>query len=99
MGEASLRIRETGGGVELAVHVQPRARRSEIAGRHDRAVKVRIAAPPVDDTANRALIDFFASCLQVSRSRITIVSGERSRDKTLRIEGITAPAVLRLLGA
>jgi uncharacterized protein (TIGR00251 family) len=97
MDEASLRIREKQGAVELAIHVQPRARRSEIAGFHDRALKVRIAAPPVDDSANRAVVEFFASLLQVSKSRIKIVAGNRSKDKTLRIEGVTVSTVIRLI--
>ena len=89
MFDPSWRIREVGSGVELALHVQPRARRNEIAGLYNGALKLKISAPPVDDAANRAVIEFFAALLSLPKSRLSIISGTRSREKVLRIESIS----------
>ena len=89
MPERDCQVRERQAGLEVPLHVQPRARRNEIVGLHDGALKLRIAAPPVDDAANRAIIAFFASLLAMPKSRLQIVSGQKSRDKVLRIEGMT----------
>jgi len=62
------------------------------------AILVRLAAPPVDGAANDALIAFLSAALDIPRRQITIVSGERSRDKRVRIAGIgTDAAISRLL--
>ena len=89
MPEAGWQVRERPTGLELPLHVQVRARRNEIAGVHNGALKLRISAPPVDDAANRAIIAFFASLLAIPKSRLQIVSGYKSRDKVLRIQGLT----------
>jgi len=89
-------INETAKGLELRVHVQPRARRSEIAGIHAGALKIKIAAPPVDDAANRAIVDFFAALLDVPKSRVRIAAGLKSRDKTLVIEGVSSERFFQL---
>ena len=88
MPETALRLREHNTGVDIPLHVQPRARRSEFAGTFNGALKLKVAAPPVDDAANRAIVEFFARLLDLPRSRIRILSGEKSRDKVVRIEGI-----------
>lgn len=75
------------GGVQLALHVQPRASRTELAGRHGDAVKLRIAAPPVDGAANEAVIAYLADLLDVPRRDITIAAGATSRRKTVLIQG------------
>jgi len=59
-------------------------------------LKVRVAAPPVDDAANRALIEFLAECLDVSRRSVRIVAGETSRTKVLEVDGITPEQVASL---
>jgi uncharacterized protein (TIGR00251 family) len=87
----------------LRVRVTPRARRSELAGwivdaeGRDR-VAVRLAAPPVDHAANKALVELIAALLDVPRSRVEIVSGELSRLKTLRIRGVSPGGVQEKLG-
>ncbi len=83
------RVREKDFGVEVALHVQPRAPRNEIAGLYNGALKLRVSAPPVDDAANRAVIEYFASLLDMPKSRISIVSGTKSREKVLRIDSIS----------
>ncbi len=70
------------------MHVQPGARKTEAVGMHGARLKVRLAAPPVDGKANRALTDWAAEWLGVPRSAVTLVRGATSRQKTLRIEGL-----------
>jgi uncharacterized protein (TIGR00251 family) len=70
----------------LTVHVVPRASRTEIVGEHDGALRVRIAAPPVEGAANEELIRLLAKTYAVAKRNVTVVSGERSRIKRVRIE-------------
>lgn len=89
----------TGGGVRLAIYVQPRASRTECAGLHDDAIRIRLAAPPVDGEANDALVRFLADRLGVTRGAVRIVSGQAGRRKIVQVEGIsTARAGAALLG-
>jgi hypothetical protein len=92
MDSAPWRVRESGAALEVAVHVHTRARRSEIVGFHNGALKLKIPAPPVDNAANRAIMDFFSDLLNIARSRIRIVSGAKSRDKVLSIEDLSLEA-------
>lgn len=89
MNPADLQFRESAAGLEIRLHVQPRAKRSEISGVHNGALKVKVTAPPVDDAANRAIIEFFSTFLGISRSSLQIISGLKSRDKILRIKGLS----------
>jgi uncharacterized protein (TIGR00251 family) len=82
-------MRAVEGGILLAVHVQPGASRSEVAGLHGDALKVRVASPPVDGRANAALVNFVAELLAVPRAGVRIISGQTGRRKLLRIEGLT----------
>ena len=65
---------------------------------HDGLIKIRIAAPPVDDAANRALIDFVAERLGIAQRSVRIVSGGTSRRKLLEVDGVTAESVAATLG-
>jgi hypothetical protein len=71
------------------VRVIPRAARTQIAGIRRGALLVRLAAPPVEGAANEALISFIATVFDVRRRAVTLLSGERRRDKRLAISGIT----------
>jgi uncharacterized protein (TIGR00251 family) len=84
-------------GVRFAVHVQPRASRTEIAGVHGDALKVRLTAQPVDGAANEALVDFLGERFAVPRRAITIVSGAQSRAKIVEVEGLSVADARRLL--
>jgi uncharacterized protein (TIGR00251 family) len=75
------------GTVQLRVHAQPGAKRTEVAGLHGESVKVRLAAPAQEDRANEALVAFMAERFGVPRREVTLVSGARSRDKRLEIRG------------
>ncbi|HEX5633863.1 MAG TPA: DUF167 family protein [Gemmatimonadales bacterium] len=73
-----------GDGTRLRLHIQPRASRTEVAGLHGDALRIRLAAPPVDGAANDALLRFLADRLGVPRSTLSLVGGEASRRKTVR---------------
>jgi len=90
-------LAEDEGGVTFTLCVVPRARKSEIAGVQGEALKVRVAAPPVEGAANRALVAFLARSLGVRQRQISIESGERGRKKRVRIAGLTATEVLARL--
>ena len=83
--------------MDLDVRVIPRAGRSEIAGLRDGALRIRLAAAPVDGAANTELIDLLAQALRIPRRDITIVSGERSRSKRVRITGLDRDQILAKL--
>jgi hypothetical protein len=82
----------------LRVHVQPRAKRSEIAGRHGDAVKVRLAAPPVDGAANTELVRVLAEALGLPRRAVRIVAGLAGRDKVVELDGLAPGEAERRLG-
>lgn len=81
----------------IAVYIQPRAKRTEIAGRHGSDLKIRVAAPPIDQAANEALLAFIAQRLGVRLRQVRLISGATSRRKVLEIEGITAERIRALL--
>ncbi len=91
-------IEQTPTGVRLRCHVQPRASRTEIVGPHDDALKLRLAAPPVDGVANEALVRFLSERLQVPRSAIRLERGAGARAKVIAIEGIGLEEAGRRLG-
>lgn len=82
--------------VFLDVRVIPRAAKSQIAGRRDNALLIRLNAPPVDGAANAELIEVFAEALGIPRRNIEIVSGHRSRTKRVRITGVTSADLEKL---
>ena len=92
-----LEMREQDGAVTLAVRVQPGASRNEIAGEWEGALKIRLQAPPVDGKANEALIEFLARALNIPKSAVRILAGERSRTKRVELRGVTPRQVIALL--
>ncbi len=89
--------RAVAGGVRLSVHVIPRAKATALSGTRDGALLIRLAAPPVDDKANHELITLLAGTLGVPARAVRVVSGDRSRRKTLEILGVTEDACRRAL--
>ena len=77
------------GSVCFQVHLQPRASRDEVAGLHGDAVKIRLTSPPLENRANRHLIDFLAKILDLPKSNLAIVSGHHSRSKTVAVTGVS----------
>jgi uncharacterized protein (TIGR00251 family) len=82
---------------DLAVRVQPRAKRDEIVGERDGRMLVRVAAPPVDGKANAGVCALIAKRAGVPKSAVSVVRGASSRDKVLRVEGIGSDALRRAL--
>lgn len=93
-----LQIKETDTAVTIKVRAQPRASRTEIIGEHDGALKIKIAAPPLNGKANEECRRVLAKLLGVSATSVEIISGETSRDKIIRIQNISARRVLEALG-
>jgi uncharacterized protein (TIGR00251 family) len=91
-------VNETAKGVTFSVKVHPRARKDGINGVVGNALKLSITAPPVEGRANQAVIEFFAELFQIPRSSVTIASGETSRNKVVRVAGLSRAAVEQRLG-
>ncbi len=81
----------------LRFHVVPNAKENEVVGRHGVAIKVKLRAPAVEGKANAALRSFLAEELNISESRITLASGQKSREKLIRIDGLSEEDVQRRL--
>jgi uncharacterized protein (TIGR00251 family) len=93
-----IRYREEGGSLVFAVRVVPRASRTAAAGVHDGALKVRVAAPPVEGAANAELVRFLAKSLSVPARAVEIAGGQTSKTKLMKVAGAKAEDLLRLCG-
>ena len=91
-------IQNSPSGATFAVKVHPRAKKNAITGEVGDALKLALTAPPADGKANEACIDFFAKLLKVPRSSVTIAAGHASRNKVIRVAGLTAQQVRDRLG-
>jgi uncharacterized protein (TIGR00251 family) len=90
-------IHESAGAITFAIRVHPRAKKTAINGELGNALKLAITAPPVEGKANEACIEFFAKLLKVPRSSVTIAAGHSSRNKLVRVTGISAVETRRAL--
>lgn len=90
-------MRESDGRTTLTLHIQPGAKRTEVAGLHGDALKIRLAAPPVDGKANAALISFISDQLGIAKSAVSVKSGLTSRRKILEVVAAPPDAAQRLL--
>ncbi|MDB5887322.1 MAG: hypothetical protein JWM03_194 [Rhodocyclales bacterium] len=88
--------RASDGTVTLTLHAQPGAKRTEFVGLHGEALKIRLAAPPIDGKANAVLTSFLAKYLGVPKAAINILSGESSRHKILWVQGASVAALEKL---
>ncbi|MFY9905637.1 MAG: DUF167 domain-containing protein [Terriglobales bacterium] len=91
-------IKDSLEGVTFAVKVHPRAKRNAISGEVGDALKLSLTAPPVDGKANDACIEFFAKLLEVPRSSVSIAAGQTSRNKVIRVAGLSAQQVRERMG-
>ncbi len=91
-------IRDTPAGATFVVKIHPRAKKDAITGEVD-ALKLALTAPPVEGRANEACIEFIAKLLRVPRSSVTIAAGETSRQKVIRVAGLSSAAVAERLRA
>jgi uncharacterized protein (TIGR00251 family) len=92
-----LRCTETDGALTFAVRVVPRASRSEVVGEHDGALRVRVAAPPVEGAANEELVRTLARALGVPTRAVEITSGQASKTKLVRVAGAERERLLSLV--
>ncbi|HUR36456.1 MAG TPA: DUF167 domain-containing protein [Terriglobales bacterium] len=90
-------ITENKGSITLTVKVHPRAKKNAITGMVGEALKLSLTSPPLDGRANDACIEFFAKLFRVPRSSVTIAAGEKSRNKIVRVIGLTAHQAAELL--
>ena len=91
-------LKRSGNALTLTLHIQPGAKKTEVAGEHGDALKIRLAAPPVDGKANAALLEFIADKLGVAKSAVTLKTGQTSRRKVVEVGGALEGVVTSLLG-
>lgn len=91
-------IHDTPTGATFAIKVHPRAKKNAITGELGDALKLSLTAPPVEGRANEACIEFFANLLNVPQSSVTIASGKSSRNKLIRVAGLSADEIRKRLG-
>jgi hypothetical protein len=89
-------IEERKDGACLNLRIQPGAAKNEICGVHDKALKIRLCAPPVEGAANKALIAFLAKALGIRKSSLRIIAGQRSRDKKILVEERSAEEMKKI---
>ena len=82
--------------MRLAVQIQANARKTEVVGVLDDALKIKLAAQPVEGKANEALVKWLAAALGVSRSSVTLTHGQTNKRKLLEVAGVTLEDVVRL---
>ena len=85
------------GGVRLAVQIQANAKKTEVVGVLDDALKIKLAAQPIEGKANEALVKWLAGALGVSRSAVTLTHGQTNKKKLLEVSGVTLEDVARLV--
>lgn len=83
---------------DLTIRLQPRAKRNAIVDERDGVLRVSVAAAPVDGQANAALCKLIAKRAGIARGRVNVIGGERSREKVVRVEGLTVGELRRALG-
>lgn len=89
-------VTEIAGGVRFSVRVQPRSSKPGVDGVHGSALKLRVAAAPVDGAANEAVVEVLADALGVARRNVAIISGATSRNKVVEVQGVSAAAVMAI---
>jgi uncharacterized protein len=82
---------------QIEVRLRPRGKGDELLDMEDGVLRARVSAPPVDGKANRALCRMIAKRVGVAPSRVSVVRGEKSRDKVIRVEGVDAAALEKTL--
>ena len=90
-------LRWNGSAATLTLHIQPGARKTDGVGLHGDALKIRLAAPPVDGKANAALLEFIANRLGLAKSAVNLIGGQTSRRKIVGLTAAPADAEQRLL--
>jgi uncharacterized protein (TIGR00251 family) len=92
-----LRIKDTEKGAVLEIRLLPRSSRCEVAGVQDGALKIKITAPPVEGRANGECIRFISDLLRIRKSAVSIIAGEKSKNKTVLVTGMTAQEIEKVI--
>ena len=92
-------VTEVDGGVRIRVRLSPRASREEVGGLRDGALVVRVTAPPAENRANQALVKLLARRLGVAKGRVAVVTGGKSRDKVVEVQGVAPGDARAKLGS
>lgn len=87
-------IRDLPDGIAVSVRVQPRASHNQVAGVIDNCLKLHLTSPPVDGEANQACIEFLAHLLRLPKKQVSLLTGQKSRKKVIKIQGITSAQFL-----
>jgi len=90
-------LQPEGSDVVLTLRVQPGAKKSGVVGPHGDALKIRLAAPPVDGKANAALLAFIAAKVGVGKTAVELLSGQTSRTKRVRVAGVSSAQIVTAL--
>ncbi|MGE0634085.1 MAG: DUF167 domain-containing protein [Pseudobdellovibrionaceae bacterium] len=90
-------IKETLKGITIQIYAQPGAKKTELVGAHGGALKVKVAAPPVDGEANEELFEFLAKTLGISKRNVKLLRGEKSRNKIFLVVGCSLDFARRVL--
>lgn len=93
-----IEYQNSGSSLIFSVRVIPRSSKTEIVGEHDGALKVKLRSPPVEGAANAEIVKMMAKSFGVARSAVSIISGETSRNKRVRVEGGTVKRLKELAG-
>ena len=96
--ESMIPVHETQVGASFTVRIHPRAKENAVTGEIGGALKVSLTAPPAEGRANEACIEFLAKLLKVPRASVTIARGHTSRNKVIRVAGLTEAAIRERLG-
>ena len=95
----TIQIKQCKEGIRFSAAIQPRASRNKILGIHNHCLKINLTSPPVDGAANKACIKFLAKAFGLSPSRISIVRGETSRNKTIQFQAMDEQTFLKKLAS
>lgn len=95
----TLEIKSCKAGIQFTAAIQPRASRNQILGIHNHCLKIKLTSPPVDGAANQACIKFLAKAFDISPSRVCIVNGKTSRNKTIQFEGMDSKTFMSTLAS
>lgn len=91
-------IADVPGGTKIVLFIQPKSSKNEIVGPHNGALKIRVAAPPIEGRANEELIEFLAKALKLPKRSVEILKGDTGRNKTVHVAGLSAAEVKARLG-
>ncbi len=95
----TLELKPYKAGIQFAAAIQPRASRNQILGIHNHCLKIKLTSPPVDGAANQACIKFLAKAFGISPSRVSIVKGKISKNKTIQFEGMNPETFMNTLAS